>query len=292
MKTRALACCFLALSCAATNCAPKTRPPQNQQSAEPLAQKPVAPNVPEPATVATEKAPPETAVIAAAELRLQDEQEGRRRLQARLWSTPLGQMFRRYVFTEATPLDTTTASHRLVNRIFSSVTLTLSRLSALQLMTEDLYEQGVVNDVIHRRISQLQSAIDLKRHSVQAASTSNLFTYVPLFLVIGAAGGSPEIQAQITALAKGVGYRLISWIRPSFYNDARREFQRLSAEKLLSPQLWTGYSVWNGINVFTNSFGAYALVYFRVRSGTEQAASIEERLWIYGIQTLIDIREL
>jgi len=217
----------------------------------------------------------------------------REEVKRRLWGSPLGQMFSSFIFKPFPTEKEVVNAHSIVDRVFSDVTLTLTRVSALQLLIEDIYERQLMSPTIHDRITLLDEVIALKRHSEEANATNELFRQMPAFIVVGLAGGSPLARGQTAALTRGLFHKVLSWIGVA--GAAKRSssaFTELNLLRLLSSDLLEGYQFTRAASTFIQTFGAYSLIFFHMRSGTVDNASIQEKIWIYGMQNVVDLDKL
>lgn len=217
----------------------------------------------------------------------------REEIKAQLWQSPLGKLFREFILGNASAQREVEEAHTVVNRLFSSVTLTLTRMSALQLMIEDLYEQQLMTPKIHDRVSLLESSIALRRHAEEAEATNQLFKQLPVFIFIGIAAGSPLVRDQVLLVPRIFGNEFLAYFgRAGAAERAAAQASELQLSRLFSSQVFSDYDFYRGASTFVQTFGAYAIVFFRFRSGSVDSASIQEKIWIYGMQNVIALDEL
>lgn len=217
----------------------------------------------------------------------------RQEIKGRLWGSPLGQMFSQFVFGE---LDTTSElkqAHAIVERLFSQVTLTLTRLSALQFLVEDIYELNRMTSEVHERVSLLENTIALKRHAQEAAATAELFKQLPAFFLLGALGGSPLMRQQSVVASRYLFYRVLGALGfQRFAGRAAKTASELRLGRIFSRDLFRDYSFVKAGSIFVQTFGGYAVVFFQLRSGISDSASVQEKIWIYGLGNIVDLDRL
>lgn len=165
-----------------------------------------------------------------------------------VWDSPLGKTFFSYMF--GSPPEEAT-SRNVVDRVLSGGGKAVTKMSALQLMIEELYdnelmgeEQKIKLDVL--RGDLLQRQMDLATHPTEniayIASTA-LLTLLPF-------GYPPSRHALLKALA-----RLPNWLKTKSLRESTRNV----------PNLWEGaktYEVKWVIGTFFKYFGPFSFLYF------------------------------
>jgi hypothetical protein len=284
MRVRlATACAFAMISCARSGKPQPPTPPDNRPP--PLAPAPVSP--------ATGGSVRDTAPVGLPQDVLDGTPGEREQLKQAVWRTPLGYMFRNYIFGSATPARSVEIAHSIVDRIFQNTALILTRSSAVQLMIEDIYEQGLVDKTVDDRIGLLESSVDFKRNALDVQTTRALLKQLPVFVLIGLMGGSKEVRDQVTALGTISYRRLPRFIRRTIgEEEATRDLAKFDLRRLASRRFFVQYSPFKAFSVFLHAFGGYAILFYQMYNGAANTATIQEKIWIYGLQNQIDLRNL
>jgi hypothetical protein len=283
---RLIRLCLTALTIFCLACQPAGRTPDPEPTSAPIE----TPSTTQPVMPAK---PSSSLPLPQAHESFQVESAARKELKDRLWKTPLGRMFSQYLFDPAPPQLALQRAHDLVNRIFSQVTLTLTRMSAVQLMVEDVYEQQLMTPMVHERISLMETSVALKQHAQEADTTTELFKQVPIFILIGLVGGSPLARLQVRAFGRYLANRVMALFgSETALESAGRAEADLVPHLLMSRRVLDDYNVLQAGSTFIQTFGAYSVVFYRFRSGSTDSASIQEKIWIYGMRHMVDLDEL
>ncbi|PWU14697.1 MAG: hypothetical protein C5B49_12740 [Bdellovibrio sp.] len=223
---------------------------------------------------------------------LESDTEMRKELADRLWKSPLGRLFSNFVFGTGSVHFHLDLSHEIVSRVYSNASLTLTRLSALQLMTEDIYERELMTSQLHLRISMLNTAIALKRHAEEAQLATKLLREIPIFVGVGLAWGSPLMRSQVKALAATLFHKVFSIVSRKAGSRASRAFAELDIRRLLGPEFISEYSIMKAGSTFVQTFAGYSIFYYQIKLGTADTFAFPDKIWMYGMQRYVDLDNL
>lgn len=174
----------------------------------------------------------------------------REELAKRVWQTTLGRMVQAYIYTDAKPSSVIALGQEISDRVLSSAELANTRISALQLMFEDIYQTGRMSSEIQKRVGLLVNNIS-QQSSAQSQYSGKGIAYQAMITFIALLPlGSPAVRG-----AAKYAVRVLSFNR--FFKEA--EAVPMS---LLLGQAFKGYQISFPLNAFFRFFGAYTLVYF------------------------------
>lgn len=217
----------------------------------------------------------------------------REKIKEQIWASPLGQMFKKFIFDQSTGELEVKQAHDLATHLYSDANLTMARLAGLQLMIEDLYERQMMMPVMGDRIALLETSVELKRRTRESNAAIDLLRQMPIFIVGGLAAGSPLVREELGMLGKGVFNRVLSWVRlPGAAERAESNLSRMNLLRLFSPEIVNDYRASWAASAFLQTFGGYSVLYFFARSGTMDATSVQQRMWFYTLQNEIRLDQL
>jgi|GEM_PF-6594390 len=222
----------------------------------------------------------------------QPDSKARSELLLQLWGTPLGQMFHAYLFETDPAKPPSTDAQEIIDRVYSNVRLTLTRVSSLQMMIEDLYDRQVISTPIHDRISLLETKMDLKQQVLQSKASHDLIGQLPLFLPIAFLGGSPLFRDSVLNGTQRVFQYLVALVGGRNTAQARHLLAEIPWKKVASSEVFRDYNPYQSLNVFVSSFGGYSIVYYAFKTGSTESINIQDKVWLYGVQNFIDLKEI
>lgn len=285
-------CVLVFSSCFLVACARSSHPNGDPPQAKPQPSPPVVQTLPQEIQNNPTEVPAEDPLLPQ-DLKQSDSPEVLAQVKRAMWSTTLGGLLRAYLFELSNPDLVSSRAHDIVERVFSNVRLSLTRVSAIQLMIEDLYEKNLVDKTVNDRISLLQSSLALKRNFLASEASKDLFAQIPIFVAIGLVGGSPLVREQLHTLTQMGLKKPATWWGQK---GAREEFtelkEQLHLRGLVSRGVFTDYEPYQAFSTFLHGFGGYAIIYYALRTGSPDSIAIQNKVWLYGLNRLVDLKEI
>ena len=281
---RALRIFTLGLITTALACGPRHGPPPSS-AARPVNER--APTADEPTARGRAKHLPQDAGTGPAD------QAERAQLVAQLWLTPLGKMFRHFLYETDPEHSPAELSHQIIDRIHGNVRMTLTRTTALSLMIEDLYNTSELTPTSHDRIALLSMGLAVKRDVLQNTSSKEYLKFLPLFLATGLAAGSPLIRGKVGAIGNDL-WALTKGVFTRGSSSAARAALRADVRlgEVFSRKVLAGYSAVPAYLAFQHAFTTGYLVYYVARTGSADAVAVQNKIWVYGMQRFVDFDEI
>lgn len=194
----------------------------------------------------------------------------RRQIVNALWESPFGRDFHRYMEKDLSAPEVVQLSTELVDRIFQNGGQSITYISAIQIMTEDLFENGQFRNVQTQRLSLLQSNIMQKQADVGSYPGEGL-AYLAIISILGALPfGSPafrEVAKYWLSRESGALARYLHLDRLHIY----RNTPFVSITSVFSKEELMKYNVSVPIAAFFKYFGPFSLVYFYWYDWSESA---------------------
>lgn len=211
----------------------------------------------------------------------------------KIWKSQLGLLFRTYVTASGDRTVITTMARMLADRIFFVQGEELIRIAALQVLIEDLYEQGLFTEETAYRMTLLEGNIFHKEFVYTRAPTQDLMGGVPVFMAIAFLAGSRVFMSQFRGLLRNLGRGLVTLLKTGRFSGFS-ELKTLNIKKVLGPGFFDGYSLSRAIAAFVDSFGTISFAYLYVYRGNRDIGEElgEGRVIIYGLERLIEMDEL
>ena len=260
--------------------------PANTPADPPLKRNERAPTADEPRPRTTRRLPQQVAGYDATS-------EQRAEMLEQLWLTPLGKMFRHLLFENDPVKSPAEQSHEIVDRIYRDVKMTITRMSALNLMIEDLYDASRLTATAHDRITLVQTGLSMKAHVLQSTASREYFRFTPVIVGISLIAGSPLIRTRLDDVSLGVWDVLK---QKMLRRDAAAATQSLRAHlawrDLFSRAAVRGYKPWIAFRTFFSTFGYGALIYYVARTGSADAMAVQNKIWVYGLQRFVSFDEI
>lgn len=201
-------------------------------------------------------------------------------------------MFYAYLFETNPSEPPSVKAQEIIDRVYSNVRLTLTRVSSLQMMIEDLYDRQVITTAIHDRVSLLETKMDLKQQVLQSKASHELVDQLPVFLPIAFLGGSPLIRNSVLNGTQGALQYLLALVGGRSTAQARHVLAEIPWKKVASTEVFHDYNPYQSLNVFVSSFAGYSIVYYALKTGSTESINIQDKVWLYGIQNFIDLAEI
>lgn len=137
----------------------------------------------------------------------------RRQVKAHVWTMPIGQNFKTFVFESAPARQMSQDARNLAAGVLSEEPLTLPRIEALRLLTEDLYDCDLVTPDRLARIQLLNLEIDRARELLDKEhGPPSLVHMLPYFAGASLFAGSPLLRLQSKTAARQLLARFKSWV--------------------------------------------------------------------------------
>ncbi len=111
-----------------------------------------------------------------------------------LWTSQLGRLFSSFLFDVARPDEVTSMAREVCNRITKNNLSRTTYLSALHLLTQDLYERRLIDDERQRRLLLLQGMLNERQAEKRGQPTEGLFNYAMYALLAALPFGSPQVR--------------------------------------------------------------------------------------------------
>jgi hypothetical protein len=213
----------------------------------------------------------------------------RRHIVDAIWATPLGQMYLEYVFKPLSQDEIPYLSRQLADRAFQEPRLVVTRIAALQLLTEDLYAHGKLHGDASARVLLLEGEFSKRRLRRDQLLDSSVVFQAAGFLLFSLPFGSPMVRKESANVGRFVAARL----KTAAGVKSKRTYEELRAKinlgRLASWDVLRGYKVSKAVNVFFNTYGSYTVVYFFIFQWAQTAGvGPEDNRLLYGLDDLLD----
>ncbi|MBX3021904.1 MAG: hypothetical protein KF799_09535 [Bdellovibrionales bacterium] len=120
-----------------------------------------------------------------------------------LWKTTLGKSYYDLLFSEYPRELFPSRCERLALRVISEVDKFPARVAAIQIMSEDIYVTGKMNDDVRSRIQLLDAAVQKDRGEAQRSAVKTVLQHIPYVFLASLPWGSPLIRAEVSGIPKG-----------------------------------------------------------------------------------------
>lgn len=174
----------------------------------------------------------------------------------KLWKTPIGEAFYAYMMD---PLPTEQLLEQLgvlSERLFREPRTSITRISILQLLSEDLYRKGQLSEEAEKRLQLLEGRVSLKRIQLSHEPTENLIYHAAIILVASLPYGSPAVRHTLWNVSAGILHRL------SHLMGGKSAPTKIEGFKIIAPaDLVRGYEITRTLSLFLNVFGVYSFSY-------------------------------
>lgn len=224
------------------------QPEQGKVTQEPATESipPAPPGISGPIAIEEEvqKEPPSESVDAA--------EARRREVVSQLWSSPTGRLFKSFMIDDLSRNAVIEHSREIALRVFKSSAQSITYVSALQLLAEDLYHQGKIGDEQKTRLLFLRG--DLAEAQIASQKISGRHQiYYPLAALLAALPlGSPQIR-----------HTLKHWVRAllggRFFPEAPAG---IPAAEMTLGRLASDYRIRDALKSLFTYFGAFTMAYF------------------------------
>jgi hypothetical protein len=132
---------------------------------------------------------------------------------AKLWRTSLGKMYEYYLLAPYNHQDLPELAGRVVEKLLGDPDHTIARVAAVQMMNEDLYVKGRVNENVLARITLLEQEMAKGRRQVETSTAVSILGHIPFVFLAAIPLGSPLVRAEFSNLMKTQGLRIVAWVR-------------------------------------------------------------------------------
>jgi hypothetical protein len=215
------------------------------------------PDLPEPPTTSESPSPIVTA------------REGpRRTFAARIWKTSLGTMYNNYLFNTDDREALPARARQIVDRILSDPNQLAVRVSAMQIMNEDLYVGEMVDENVMARMSLLEDELNQARHKEKSEAVTGILEQIPIFFLATLPMGSPLIRSEMSGYFRQLTRRSIARIR-------RKELPppgEVQWSRIMSSESLQEYEVGKALSAFSKTFAPISMVeWLRIQKAEDEA---------------------
>ncbi len=182
--------------------------------------------------------------------------DDRTKLAQELWATTLGEMFNEYLFGVAGASAIPKQSQLLVDRIFDKPYLLITRIAALQFLSEDLYSEGRMTEDATRRLLILEGAVSERRLSRVEAGYFSLIEQAIPFVLVSIPFGSPAVREEVMHGVRNLATRFKSMWSPGSETLETINWHRLGMRNAIN-----GYQFAKALQFLVNTYGPYSTAY-------------------------------
>jgi hypothetical protein len=177
----------------------------------------------------------------------------------KLWKTPFGSEFHSFLFDAFAGEKFMTRLDHLTDRLFDDPQTALRRISILQLLSEDLYQAGLLNDDAEKRLRLLEGRVSLQRLKKAESPFEMVVLHGAVILVASMPFGSPLFREALRNSFGSVGARLMTLFGRQA--DHTAPVETISIRRLFSSDFTKDYELRTAMAVFLNVFGADSFAY-------------------------------
>lgn len=185
-----------------------------------------------------------------------EETDPERRIASVLWMTTLGISYQEFLFTDY-PLELfPRRCEQLALRIASDTKKLPPRIAALQMLNEDLYVTGRMNEDVRSRIQLLEAEISKDRQEGQRSAVKTVANHIPFLFLASLPWGSPLIRSEIQNFQKAWSHYVIS-------RAQRISVPRPPAVKwrqIFSKQALNDYEIGQPMKLFFQTVGPFSVL--------------------------------
>lgn len=142
--------------------------------------------------------------------------ERRKQILDSVWASPLGQMLSEFLFDLQDDSSDAPRAKAIAQRIFADEKQTLTYLSAVHLMTQDLFDRRLIDDSRQKRLLMLQGEMNHKQTQAPPPQPTTGLSEYALYAVLAALPfGSPQVRYLFGFLINRFGIRadrLLPWL--------------------------------------------------------------------------------
>lgn len=131
----------------------------------------------------------------------------------RLWETSLGKLYRAFLLSTIDREEIPIRARQIAERLYSDTDQTVARIKALQILNEDLYVKGKVDEDIVIRISLLEQKMTDGRQKVESSTVKMILGQIPFVFLASLPTGSPLVRSETKKFFRGYGARVVAWVK-------------------------------------------------------------------------------
>lgn len=208
------------------------------------------------------------------------------------WTTPLGHMFRDYLYSENGPPPAVKA-HDIVQRLFANPMLSITRRATLYVMINNLYETEAVDKTVNDRLNMLNTEVNIQQYALQAKTSRELLLQTPVLIAIALVAGSPLAGRTVINGTKAEFNRLLSLFgRAGTLERSQALWRETPLRPVFTRHAFSDYNVYKAASVFTFTTSSYAIFYYSLKTGATDSIAIQNKIWLYGLQYLVDPNDI
>jgi hypothetical protein len=139
---------------------------------------------------------------------------------------------------------------KLSDRMFVDPRTTITRISVIQMLSEDLLQAGELGAEGQRRLQVLEGRVSLKRIYLSRPPTENMLYHSAIILVATLPYGSPAVRGMVWK----VGASLFSRLKSLMGREARTPGR-------IGPGGTNDFELGRALSLFLNALGIYTFTY-------------------------------
>ena len=203
-----------------------------------------------------------------------------------LWQTPLGVALNSYLLAPMSDPEFALSLDQLSKRLLSDKAHSLTRISVVQLLTEDLYRNDRLTEDAEKRLRLLESRVSLRRLQESQSPLEHMAAHIPVIIVASLPFGSPLFRQTLSNLGKSASLRVQRRIVGDFNGRLDPE---VNVRNLFTSEILRGYEIRPAFSTFLNVFGVDSFLYFSWHELTKvpRGDLIEDKMVIYDYDTLL-----
>lgn len=175
----------------------------------------------------------------------------------RLWKTALGRDFNLFLNDTIGASDIFSRLDAMTNRLLADPQTALTRISIIQLLSEDAYRKGRLTNEAEKRLRLLEGRVSLTRLGVSQPPTRNLIAHGSLILVASLPFGSPAARQIFSQTGRNLLIRLGRIVGAG---KAPLEYGTKWGV-LLGREVFENYELKKALTIYLNAIGAYSFIY-------------------------------
>lgn len=176
---------------------------------------------------------------------------------ARLWDTPLGRDFYSFMTDPMPDERFFPRLDQMTDRLLQDAPTALTRISIVQILSEDMYTKGQLSDDGEKRLRLLEGRVSLERIHLSQTPIKTMVTHAGVILVASLPFGSPTVRRTVGEAGRTLLIRLERFLGRTPPSTLEAASWRL----IFSREVGRDYELKKALSVYLNALGAYSFLY-------------------------------
>ena len=194
-----------------------------------------------------------------------DQREFRTQLIQKIWQSGLGQLLADYLFIDNFE-QAQLKENDLIERVFSEPKWMLARITAIQLLTKDLYLQNRLTEHMLARVMILVNDIYEKQMNHSRFPAKNIGYQAGIAFLLTLPFGSPLVRKEAGKVAQRASNLLPKKLQ---FKKVEGDIAPLELNKLATKEVLKGYSFKKFGQIYFSIFGPYTIMFWFVNDWSQ-----------------------